>query len=167
MFYIFNNLYNKIFYKNFIYKKEAGKNIERGIKLESKKDIEILLELKEAKYNRERINALQYLDEEDDCHVLTLDERQTIETVLNRLENDEKIINYIFKHLNDIAADCTKLSLKIEPEYQQCRKSNSFNCSYCIKNYIENILNTKECKKDNEENCRKEKLGCEGCYYYK
>ena len=30
-----------------------------------------------------------------------------------------------------------------------------------------NILNTKECKKDNEENCRKEKLGCEGCYYYK
>lgn len=92
---------------------------------------------------------------------------EAIETVLNKLENDEKIIDYIFKQIDDIGADCTDLAIRVEPEYQQCRKSNSFNCSYCIKNYIENILNTKECKKDNEENCRKEKLGCEGCYYYK
>ena len=42
MFYIFNNLYNKIFYKYFIYKKEAEKNIERRTKLELEKAIEIL-----------------------------------------------------------------------------------------------------------------------------
>ena len=50
MFYIFNNLYNKIFYKNFIYKKEAGKNIERRIKLKLEKAIEILK--KELEYTK-------------------------------------------------------------------------------------------------------------------
>lgn len=92
---------------------------------------------------------------------------KAIETVLNRLENDEKIIDYIFKQIDVIGADCIDLAIKVEPEYQKCRHSNSFNCSNCMKNYVENILNTKECKKGNEENCRKEKLGCEGCYYYK
>ena len=50
MFYIFNNLYNKIFYKYFIYKKEAEKNIERRTKLELEKAIEILK--KELEYSK-------------------------------------------------------------------------------------------------------------------
>lgn len=92
---------------------------------------------------------------------------EAIDIVLNKLENDEKIIDYIFKQIDDIGDDCSDLAIRVKPEYQKCRQSNNFNCSQCMKNYIENILKTKECKRNNEEGCRKEKLGCEGCYYYK
>lgn len=86
-------------------------------------------------------------------------------------ENNKKIINYIFNQIDFDGIDCTAINLMIEPKHQQCRQSNSFNCSQCMKNYmknyIKNILETKECNSSDDRNCKQEKLGCEGCYYYK
>lgn len=121
-------------------------------------------ELEEAKKQLKDLkqNQLSFIDEEDypgDNNLLHMIENEfkrdakAIDIVLNKLENDEKIIDYIFKQVDLVGADCTDLAIRVEREHQQCRKNNSFNCSQCMKNYIENI--TKECKKGNEENCEK------------
>lgn len=130
------------------------------------------LGLKEAVKQLEDLkqNQLSFIPDEDYPSTIENEfykDATAIDVVLNKLENDEKIIDYIFKQIDVIGADCTDLAIRVKPEYQECRKSNSFNCSRCMKNYIENILETKECNSSDDRNCRQEKLGCEGCYYYK
>lgn len=87
--------------------------------MSEKEAIGYLLALKEDKYTDEILNSLEYVDEEDECYVLSILERQAIEVVLNSLENSvskDKIREEINKYKDNIknldpVSDCALIEM--------------------------------------------------------
>ena len=76
---------------------------------ELKEDIKILRKLLNEKFDEEMIHALDKLGKDvNETYVLTLPEREAIENILNRLEQDEQIINEMAEYIEYVSSDGDK-----------------------------------------------------------